>query len=77
MDITEHVKRNNFAVAQYEAKLRCTAQNCVFSITRQACLKRRRGRTAPEQSFESLSRFLMRESRRTRVAVPSKLADIP
>jgi hypothetical protein len=27
MDITEYVKRNNFAVAQYEAKLRCTAQN--------------------------------------------------
>src|SRR5882762_5092938 len=31
MDITEYVKRNNFAVAQYEAKSRRTAQNRVFS----------------------------------------------
>ena len=31
MDITEYVKRNNFAVAQYEVELRCTAQNRLFS----------------------------------------------
>ncbi|MEO8373721.1 MAG: hypothetical protein ABI471_00745 [Sphingomonas bacterium] len=31
MDITEYVKRNNFAVAQYESKLCCTAQNRLLS----------------------------------------------
>lgn len=31
MDITEYVKRNNFAVAQYELKSRCTAQNRLLS----------------------------------------------
>src|SRR4051794_1274253 len=31
MDITEYVKRINFAVAQYEQKLCCAAQNPVLS----------------------------------------------
>jgi hypothetical protein len=31
MDITEYVKRNNFAVAQYEVWMRCAAQNCHIS----------------------------------------------
>jgi hypothetical protein len=31
MDITEYVKRNNFAVAQYETESRCAAQNYAFS----------------------------------------------
>jgi len=31
MDITECVKRNNFAVAQYEAEMRRMAQKCHFS----------------------------------------------
>jgi hypothetical protein len=31
MDITEYVKRNNFAVAQYELNLCCSAQNRLLS----------------------------------------------
>lgn len=59
MDITEYVKRNNFAVAQYEPKPCCTAQNRLLSRdtrwSRPCC-------AGHDACFEALSRSSARES---------------
>ncbi|MEN2792872.1 hypothetical protein ABC974_24805 [Sphingomonas oligophenolica] len=62
MDITEYVKRNNFAVAQYEAESRCTAQNSAFSSSTTDSPLGFPLRTARESGFESLPWSPMRES---------------
>lgn len=50
MDITERVKRNNSALAQYDAETRCAAQKCLFSDkTLSSPAKRHWMKTAPDR----------------------------
>ena len=51
MDITEYVKRNNFAVAQYELKSRRTAQNPLLSGETRCSRRRGEERDTPFQSL--------------------------
>jgi len=56
MDITYLVKRNNFALAQYEADMCCIAQNCDFPDVMLVAMASLRGPRVRER--RSSSRFV-------------------